>query len=92
MLFTGRLPKRPEVDKAAEIAQGIGEIGFFSPRSWWPLFLALAAVIAALGLAIGWWLLLIGMLFTRLRRDQLCLRVLPRPLARPRLVVGETTR
>jgi Cytochrome c oxidase subunit IV len=64
MLFTGRLPKRPEVDKAAEIAQGIGEIGFFSPRSWWPLFLALAAVIAALGLAIGWWLLLIGMLFT----------------------------
>jgi len=65
VLFTGRrLAKRPEDDSQGEIAQGTGEIGFFSPHSWWPLFLALAAAVAALGLAIGWWFFLIGMLFT----------------------------
>src|SRR5271155_6040561 len=65
MLFTGRrLPKRPEDDIEGEIAQGTGEIGFFSPHSWWPLFLALAAALAALGVAVGWGLFLIGLLFT----------------------------
>ena len=65
VLFTGRrLPKRPEDDNLGEIEQGTGEIGFFSPHSWWPLFLGLAAAFTALGLAIGWWLFLIGMLFT----------------------------
>ena len=64
-LFTGRrLPRRPEDDKLGEIAQGTGEVGFFSPHSWWPLFLGLAAATAALGAAIGWWLFLIGALFT----------------------------
>jgi Cytochrome c oxidase subunit IV len=64
VLFTGRrLPLRPEDDKAGEIAQGTGEIGFFSPHSWWPLFLGLGCASAALGFAIGWWLFLIGMLF-----------------------------
>jgi hypothetical protein len=55
---------RPEDDSAGEIEQGTGEIGFFSPHSWWPLFLALAVVVTALGVALGWWLCLIGMLFT----------------------------
>ena len=64
-LFTGRrLPKRPEDDNAGEIAQGTGELGFFSPHSWWPLFLGRAAAVAVLGFAVGWWLFLIGMLFT----------------------------
>ena len=63
VLFTGRrLPKRPEDDPEGEIEQGTGELGFFSPHSWWPLFLGLAAGLAALGAAIGWWLFLIGML------------------------------
>jgi hypothetical protein len=63
VLFTGmRLPRRPEDDPQGEISQGTGEIGFFSPHSWWPLFLGLAAGTAALGVAIGWWLFLIGML------------------------------
>ena len=66
-LFTGRrLPKRPEDDSHGEIAQGTGEVGFFSPYSWWPLFLGLAAATAALGFAIGWWLFLMGALFTML--------------------------
>ena len=64
MLFTGRrLPFRPEDDDQGEIAQGTGELGFFSPHSWWPLYLALAAATAALGFAIGWWLFLIGAMF-----------------------------
>src|ERR1700761_6884766 len=61
VLFTGRrLPKRPEDDNLGEVEQGTGEIGFFSPHSWWPLWMGAAA----LGFAVGWWLFLIGCLFT----------------------------
>jgi Cytochrome c oxidase subunit IV len=63
VLFTGRrLPKQPQDDPQAEIEQGTGELGFFSPHSWWPLFVGSSAALAALGVAIGWWLFLIGML------------------------------
>ena len=61
LLFTGRrLPLRPEDNDEGEIEEGTGEIGFFSPHSWWPLFLGLAAATTALGVAIGWWLFLLG--------------------------------
>jgi len=61
IMFTGRrLPLRPEDDVEGEIAQGTGEIGFFSPYSWWPLWVALSAAVVAVGLAVGWWLVLIG--------------------------------
>jgi hypothetical protein len=67
LLFTGRrLPRRPEDNPAAEIAEGTGELGFFSPHSWWPLITGMSAAVAALGAAIGWWLFLIGMLFVLL--------------------------
>jgi hypothetical protein len=63
LLFTGRrLPERPEDNPNAEIEEGTGELGFFSPHSWWPLFLGLSAALAAVGVAIGWWLFLMGML------------------------------
>jgi len=63
VLFTGRrLPQRPEDDPDGDIEQGTGELGFFSPHSWWPLFVGLAAALAAIGVAIGWWLFLIGAL------------------------------
>ena len=63
VLFTGRrLPLRPEDDNAGEIVQGTGEVGFFSPHSWWPLWVGLAAATVALGFAIGFWLVLIGVL------------------------------
>ena len=63
VLFTGRrLPKLPQDDPRAEIGEGTGELGFFSPHSWWPLFVGSSAALAALGAAIGWWLFLIGML------------------------------
>lgn len=62
LLFTGRrLPMRPEDDQNAEIEQGTGELGFFSPHSWWPLFVGLAGALAAIGVAVGWWLFLIGL-------------------------------
>jgi Cytochrome c oxidase subunit IV len=65
LLFTGRrLPFRPEDNPEGEIAEGTGELGFFSPHSWWPLFLGLSCATAALGFAVGLWLFLIGMLFT----------------------------
>jgi hypothetical protein len=67
ILFTGRrLPPRPEDRSDAEISEGTGELGFFSPHSWWPLITGLSAAVAALGAAIGWWLFLIGMLFVLL--------------------------
>jgi hypothetical protein len=63
LLFTGcRVGPRPEDDKEGEIADGAGELGFFSPHSWWPLFAAAAAATASLGAVIGWWMLLVGML------------------------------
>ena len=57
VLFTGRrLPRRPEDDNRGEIEQGTGEIGFFSPHSWWPLWMGLATATAAVGFAVGWYL------------------------------------
>jgi Cytochrome c oxidase subunit IV len=50
----------PEDSLTAEIADGAGELGFYSPHSWWPLPLAASAIIVGLGLIIGWWLVAIG--------------------------------
>ena len=61
VMFTGRrLPPRPEDNPEGDIVQGTGELGFFSPHSWWPLFVGLAAGLAVIGVAIGWWLFLLG--------------------------------
>jgi len=51
----------PEDNLTAEIADGAGELGFYSPHSWWPLPVALSACTLGLGLLIGWWLSLIGL-------------------------------
>jgi hypothetical protein len=50
----------PEDNLQAEISDGAGELGFFSPGSWWPLPVAVSATAAGLGLIIGWWLTLIA--------------------------------
>ena len=55
-----RLDPRPEDDPTARISEGAGEQGVFSPWSWWPLPLAGAAFLLFLGLALGWWISLIG--------------------------------
>ncbi len=57
-----RIDARPEDRKDAEIADGAGELGFFSPASYWPLGIALSAALTALGLAFFYvWLVLIGL-------------------------------
>lgn len=61
LLFTARrMEARPEDRADSEISEGSGEMGFFSPHSYWPIYLAAASTIMALGLAFGVWLLLIG--------------------------------
>ena len=51
----------PEDNLTAEISDGAGELGFYSPHSWWPLPVAVSACVFAFGLIIGWWLSLIGL-------------------------------
>jgi len=46
-----RIDERPEDRNDAEIAEGAGELGFFSPGSYWPFAVALAATITGIGLA-----------------------------------------
>ena len=48
-----RIDARPEDRKDADIADGAGELGFFSPGSYWPFALALSA--ALMGLALAFW-------------------------------------
>jgi len=52
-----RIDLRPEDRPDAEIHEGAGEVGFFSPGSYWPFGLALSAATAAIGTAyMEWWL------------------------------------
>jgi len=56
-----RMDARPEDRKEAEIAEGAGELGFFPPYSWWPLWCALTLATMVFGIAMGtWWLFIIG--------------------------------
>jgi hypothetical protein len=56
-----RIEPRPEDSKDAEIADGAGELGFFSPASYWPFGLALSAALMGLALAFYYpWLILIA--------------------------------
>lgn len=58
-----RIDARPEDRGDAEIAEGAGELGFFSPGSYWPLGIAIAATVAGIGLAfVQFWLVLVGIL------------------------------
>lgn len=58
-----RIDLRPEDRADGEISEGAGEIGFFSPGSYWPFGLAASAAIAGLGLVYWtWWLILFGLL------------------------------
>ena len=46
----------PEDDLEGEIADRAGELGFFSPHSWWPLLVGFFITLAGLGVLLGWWL------------------------------------
>lgn len=62
-----RIDARPEDRPDAEIAEGAGDLGFFSPGSYWPIALAGAATVTGLAAAF-WqvWLLIIGVAFVLL--------------------------
>ncbi len=59
-LIARRIDPRPEDKKEGEIAEGAGELGFFSPQSKWPLFVALTFIPVVLGPVFGWWLMILG--------------------------------
>jgi len=57
-----RIDLRPEDREDAEIIEGAGEIGFFSPGSYWPFGMAVSATVAGLGLVFWmWWLIALGL-------------------------------
>jgi Cytochrome c oxidase subunit IV len=56
-----RIDARPEDRQDAEIAEGAGELGFFSPGSYWPFGIALAGTVTGAGLAFFQiWLAIVG--------------------------------
>ncbi|MGY1620362.1 cytochrome c oxidase subunit 4 [Geodermatophilus sp. SYSU D00691] len=56
-----RIDARPEDRKDAEIADGAGELGFFSPSSYWPFAIGVSAALMGLGLAFWYsWLIIIA--------------------------------
>ncbi len=58
-----RIDPRPEDRPNAEMSDGAGEVGFFSPGSYWPFGLGLAMAVAGVGLAVWqWWLIIAGMI------------------------------
>jgi hypothetical protein len=59
-----RLEMRPEDNPDAEVADGAGDLGFFSPGSYWPFGLALAAALTGISLAFFqiWMIVLSGAL------------------------------
>lgn len=62
--ITGRaLPLRPEDNIAGEIEEGEGNYGYFVASSWTPLWLGLSGAVMFTGLAVGWWLFIIGVFF-----------------------------
>ena len=51
----------PEDNLTALISDGAGDLGFYSPHSWWPLPVALSMCALTLSLIIGWWLTVISL-------------------------------
>ncbi|MGW1024546.1 aa3-type cytochrome oxidase subunit IV [Streptomyces sp. NPDC002577] len=52
---------RPEDRKRGEVAERVGALDFFPPRSGFPPVTALGAAVAALGVVFGLWLFVIGL-------------------------------
>jgi hypothetical protein len=56
-----RIDPRPEDRQDAKIAEGAGELGFFSPGSYWPVGIAGSATVAGVALAFyQMWLLIVA--------------------------------
>ena len=64
--FSGRRlqQERPEDNLDAEVSDGAGELGFFSPGSYWPICIAGSAAVFAVGTAfLQVWLMIITAAF-----------------------------
>jgi hypothetical protein len=59
-----KMDARPEDSNDGEIADGAGELGFFPPYSWWPLWAAATLAVSVFALAMSaFWLFAIGLGF-----------------------------
>jgi hypothetical protein len=67
LLYTAkRVYPRPEDREDAEIDEADPEYGFYSPHSWWPLFLGFATFIIVIGLIFAVWVVVLGVVFLAL--------------------------
>lgn len=58
-----RISTLPEDFEEAEVSDGAGELGFFSPQSYWPFFMAFSVLIVGYGVAFwNWWILIGGVI------------------------------
>jgi len=58
-----RIDARPEDRPDADISEAAGELGFFSPGSYWPIGIAASGTVIGLGAAfVQVWLMLVGVL------------------------------
>jgi hypothetical protein len=56
-----RLEERPEDNPEAEVSDGAGDLGFFSPGSYWPIAVAGGTAVTGLGVAYWqFWLIITG--------------------------------
>lgn len=53
----------PEDNLLGNIEDETGEVGFYSPWSWWPLMLGMSSAMAFASLAVGWWMFFIAFPF-----------------------------
>ena len=62
-IVSRRIDPRPEDRNDADMTEGAGEVGFFSPGSYWPFGIAISGTVAGLGL-VFWepWLLAVGLI------------------------------
>ncbi len=59
-----RLGPRPSDLADADVSDGAGDVGHFSPGSYWPFFISMSAAVALLGGIFGFWLALLGAVAT----------------------------
>jgi hypothetical protein len=56
-----RLEERPEDNPEAEVSDGAGDVGFFSPGSYWPIGVAACAALMGISLAFFYvWMMVIA--------------------------------
>src|ERR1700754_1104824 len=65
-----RLEGRPEDNPDAEVSDGAGDVGFFSPGSYWPITLAFCVGLMAISLAFFYvWAMVIAGVMEERQRD-----------------------